>query len=214
MDAIVAFLQRLDLHPVVDHFTVGLLIVGVLIDIVASAAPTRTWLRYMALTLMILGAIAAGASYFSGDIEADRLFKSFGDAMTPAAKGVFHWHAMLGEYMAIAFGVLALWRILIQAVGSFAGSRPVYLLAAIVACAVLLYIGSLGGKLVYTFGWGTPLLQEPSAPPTATPVTNETLPSVTVPTPVAPMPTTTSTPAIVTPPPSLPTATPTPQPTA
>jgi uncharacterized membrane protein len=212
MDAIVAFLQRLDLHPVLDHFTVALLIVGVAIDIVASAAPTRTWLRYMALTLMILGAIAAGASYFSGDIEADRLFKSFGDAMTPAAKAVFHWHAMLGEYMAIVFGVLALWRILIQAVGSFAGSRPIYLLAAIIACAVLIYIGSLGGKLVYTFGWGTALLQAPVATPTPTPTTNEALPSVTVPTP--PIPVATPPPAIVTPPPSLPTATPTPQPTA
>ena len=117
MDAILAALQRWDLHPVVDHFTVALLVVGVVIDIIASAAPTRTWLRYMALTLMILGAIAAGASYFSGDMEADRLFKSFGDAMSPAAKAVFSRHAMLGEYMAVVFGVLALWRILIQGVG-------------------------------------------------------------------------------------------------
>ena len=208
MDAIVALLQRLDLHPVFDHFTIGLLIIGVAIDIVASAAPTRTWLRYTALTLMILGAIAAGASYFSGDMEADRLFKSFGDAMSPAAKAVFHRHAMLGEYMAVVFGVLALWRILIQGVGFFTGSRPVYLLAAIIASAVLIYIGSLGGQLVYTFGWGTPLLQAPVATPTPTPTSNEALPSVTAPTPAVPV--STPTPVIVTPPPSLPTATPTP----
>ncbi len=34
--AILASLQRWDLHPVVDHFTISLLIVGVLIDLVAS----------------------------------------------------------------------------------------------------------------------------------------------------------------------------------
>ena len=55
MDAVVKFLQPLDLHPVVDHFSVALLFVAVLIDLVASAAPTRIWLRYSAVMLMILG---------------------------------------------------------------------------------------------------------------------------------------------------------------
>ena len=55
MDAVVHFFQPLDLHPVVDHFTVALLIVGVLTDLVASLFPLRNWIRYMALTLMILG---------------------------------------------------------------------------------------------------------------------------------------------------------------
>src|ERR1700694_4318697 len=115
MDAILATLQRWDLHPVADHFTIGLLVVGVLIDLIASLAPTRTWLRYTALSLMILGAIAAGASYFSGDMEADRVWNS----MTAPAKEVLHRHATLGTYMAVVFGVLAVWRILIEAIGFF-----------------------------------------------------------------------------------------------
>ena len=69
MDAVVHFLQPLDLHPVIDHFTVALLMVGVLIDLIASLFPVRAWLRYMALTLMVLGAISAGASYATGDME-------------------------------------------------------------------------------------------------------------------------------------------------
>ncbi len=208
MDKIVEILTRLDLHPVVDHFTVSLLIVGVLIDLIASVAPTRTWLRYMALTLMILGAIAAGASYGTGDLEADRVF----DAMSAPAKAVFHWHAMLGEYFAVIFGVLAIWRILIQGVGFFAGSRPVYLVFAVISVGVLLYIGSLGGKMVYTYGVGTALMSPPTMPTAIpTPVANESLPTVTVPT--ATPSTVTSAPSVAAPPPTaapLPTATATP----
>jgi uncharacterized membrane protein len=188
MDAILATLQRWDLHPVVDHFTVSLLIIGVLIDLIASAAPTRTWVRYMALTLMILGAIAAGASYLTGDMEGDRLF----DAMSAPAKAVFHWHAMLGEYFAVAFGVLAVWRILIEGVGFFGGSRPVYLVFAVISAGVLLYIGHLGGQMVYTYGVGTALMSPaptPTAMPTATAVLNESLPTVSVPTATPSVPT-------------------------
>ena len=84
MDTILTHLQAWDLHPVVDHFTIGLLVVAVLIDLVASLAPSRIWIRYTALLLMILGAIAAGASYFTGDMEADRVW----NAMSEPAKAV------------------------------------------------------------------------------------------------------------------------------
>jgi len=194
MDALLATLQRWDLHPVVDHFTVGLLVVGVLIDLVASLAPTRLWLRYTAITLMVLGAIAAGSSYFTGDMEADRVWKT----MSPAAKSVLHWHAMLGEYFAIVFAVLAVWRILIEVSGIFAGSRPIYLIAAVISAGVLIYIGSLGGEMVYTYGVGTQVAASPEVP-TATPtmVNNGELPTVTVPTITLPIPTSTATPMVM-----------------
>jgi uncharacterized membrane protein len=185
MDHFLTILKGWDLHPVVDHFTVSLLIVGVLIDLVASIAPTRTWLRYMALTLMILGAIAAGSSYFTGGLEADRVWET----MSAPAKGVLHWHAMLGEYFAIVFGVLAVWRILIEAVGFFAGSRPLYLIAAVISAGVLIYIGHLGGQMVYTYGVGTlaaPSEVPPQSSASATPeVPAASLPTVTVPSPTA-----------------------------
>lgn len=187
MDAIVQALQRLDLHPVADHFTIAILILGVVIDLVASVASTRVWLRYMALTLMVLGAIAAGASYASGDIEADRVWKAIG----PETRAVLHRHAEFAEYLAVIFGVLALWRILIEAIGFFAGSRPVYLIVALLAAGALLYTGSLGGELVYGYGVGTALMGSQGAPPvssptpTPAPVPNEALPMVSVPTPTA-----------------------------
>ena len=186
MDSVVKFLQPLQLHPQVDHFSVALLIVAVLIDLVASLAPNRIWLRYTALTLMILGAIAAGASFLTGDAEADRIWNALGQP----AKDVLKTHAELGEYLAITFGVLAVWRILIQVAGFMAGSRMIYLIVSIVAIIVLGYQSHLGGVLVYDYGAGTALMAAAPVPsetasPGAAPTSTAPLPMVSVPTPLA-----------------------------
>jgi uncharacterized membrane protein len=203
MDSVVKFLQPWQLHPVVDHFTIGLLIVAVLIDLVASAAPTRIWLRYTALLLLILGALAAAASYFTGDMEADRIWNALG----PPAKDVLKTHAELGEYLAITFGILAVWRILIQGFGFMAGSRAIYLIVAVVAIVTLGYSGHLGGVLVYDYGAGTALMAaapvpSQSASPSPAPGSSEAIPMVSVPTPLAtstaPLPASTAPPAIPT----------------
>ena len=158
MDSVVKFLQPYQPHPYVDHFSVALLFIAVLIDLVASTAPNRIWLRYTAVLLMILGAIAAGGSYFTGGMEADRIW----DALGPPAKEVLKRHAELGEYLAIGFGVLAVWRIMIQAFGFMAGSRAIYLIVAILAIATLGYQSHLGGVLVYDYGAGTALMAVPA----------------------------------------------------
>jgi uncharacterized membrane protein len=203
MDSVVKFLQPWQLHPVVDHFTIGLLIVAVLIDLVASAAPTRIWLRYTALLLLILGALAAAASYFTGDMEADRIWNALG----PPAKDVLKTHAELGEYLAITFGILAVWRILIQGFGFMAGSRAIYLIVAVVAIVTLGYSGHLGGELVYDYGAGTALMAAAPVPsqaasPSPAPGSSEAIPMVSVPTRLAtstaPLPAPTAPPAIPT----------------
>jgi uncharacterized membrane protein len=203
MDSVVKFLQPWQLHPVVDHFTIGLLIVAVLIDLVASAAPTRIWLAYTALTLTILGALAAGGSYFTGGMEADRIWNALG----PPARDVLKTHAQLGEYLAITFGILAVWRILIQGFGFVAGSRAIYLIVAVVAIVTLGYAGHLGGVLVYDYGAGTALMAAAPVPsqaaiPSPAPISSGAIPMVSVPTPpatsTAPMPASAAPPAIPT----------------
>jgi len=185
MDRVVAYLQHLDLHPVVDHFTVAILAIAVLTDLVASILPTRMWVRYMALTLTLLGSLAAACSYFTGGWEAHRIF----DALGPEAKAVLHRHAQLGEAMAITFGILAIWRILIQATTTFGNARGLYLIVAFVAVVVVFYVGSLGGQLVYTYGAGTALMSSQPVPlpelPSAIPTPAGPLPTVSVPTTVA-----------------------------
>jgi uncharacterized membrane protein len=212
MDSVVKFLQPYQLHPVIDHFSIALLFVAVLIDLVASAAPTRIWLRYTALLLMILGALAAGGSFFTGGMEGDRIWKALGDP----AKEVLKRHDDLGLYLAITFGILALWRILLEAFGFMAGSRAIYLIVSMLAIVALGYQGYLGGVLVYDYGAGTALMAAAPVPsegasPAAESSSAGPIPTVSVPTAAA-----TATPmmTIAPPPATSPTAVPTVQPSA
>ena len=221
MDQVVKILQPYQLHPVVDHFSVALLFVAVLIDLVAGSAPNRIWLRYTAVLLMILGAIAAGASFFTGGMEAERIWNALGDS----AKEVLKKHDDLGKYLAITFGVLALWRIMIQAFGFMAGSRAIYLIVAFLAIIVLGYQSHLGGVLVYEYGAGTALMASAPVPseaasPAAEPTSSGPLPTVSVPTPQAsssapPAPAASASTSMESPKPAaMPTAVPTIQPSA
>jgi uncharacterized membrane protein len=215
MDQVVKFLQPYQLHPVVDHFSVALLFVAVLVDLFAGASPTRIWLRYTAVLLMILGALAAGASFFTGDMEADRIWNALGQP----AREVLKRHAQLGEYLAIAFGVLAVWRLMIQSFGFMAGSRAIYLIVAILAVATLGYSAHLGGVLVYDYGAGTALMAAAPVPsegasPSAEASPAGPIPTVSVPTAMATSTQTGTSSAPATSAGSMPTAVPTVQPSA
>lgn len=202
MANVLAWLTALQLHPVVDHFSISLIIIGVLIDLVATLVPGRLWMRYMALTLMILGAIAAAGSWVTGGtLQPQWVWKT----VPAVAKPLMHRHAELGEILMYAAGILALWRILIQAVTAMARSRAIYLVVAVIVVLVICYQGHLGGELVYGYGVGTQpqrslIEATPAASMSPTPV-----PMVAVPTPVP------SVAAFAT---ASPTATPTPTATA
>jgi uncharacterized membrane protein len=210
MDQVVKFLQPYQLHPVVDHFSIALLFVAVLIDLVASMSPTRIWLRYTALLLMILGAIAAGGSFFTGGMEGDRIWNALG----APAKEVLKRHDDLGLYLAVTFGVLAVWRIMIQGFGFMAGSRAIYLIVAVLAIVALGYQGHLGGVLVYDYGAGTALMASAPVPSEGASPASEASPAGPIPTVSVPTPIATATPMeTIAPPAASPASIPTPVPT-
>lgn len=180
MEGIIRILEAWQFHPLVDHFTLVLLTTAVVADLVALLFSTRLWFRYMALTLMIAGAIAAALSYLTGILEAQRL----GDAVTGPAKEVLRNHALFGEYLMYAFVLLALWRIGLQAFNFLAGSRTTFLILALTAIGFLFWETHLGGDLLYTYGVGTQLMAAAMGP-TATPSETPGLPltPMTSPTP-------------------------------
>ncbi len=196
MANVLAWLTTLQLHPIADHFTIALLFAAIFIDLIASLAPTRAWLRYMALTLIVMGAVATAASWVTGGTLQPRwVFKT----IPPAAKVLMHHHAELGDILIYVFGVLALWRILIESVTFMARSRAIYLIVAIVAVGVIGYQGHLGGELVYDYGVGTALLQSTATPTpaeSAGTMNPASIPTVTVPSPMpTAMPSTAPSPA-------------------
>jgi len=161
MEKIGTIVNHWHLHPFVDHFTISLLIVALLADIAASLLPLRLWLRYAALALMITGAVAAAASWFTGGFDAHQTSK----LLPSQARAILHDHARLGYYLMIAFAVLALWRLLIQLLAFMQRTRQIYLALTLLAVIFLLYQGYLGGQLVYEYGAGTEVLlrQAPAA---------------------------------------------------
>jgi uncharacterized membrane protein len=204
MQALIDTLKAWQLHPFVDHFTVSLIVVAVLVDIVASILPSRLWLRYMALTLLVLGTLAAFGSQVTGGWEADRVW----DSLSEPGKALLRRHGWWGHWLPYVFAVVALWRILLQFVGFAARTRPIYVIVAIIIAGLVLYQGFLGGNLVYDYGTGTALLQaatpiaSPSVVPAPPPMSASPIPTVFVPTPT---PISATTPAA-----AAPTGTPTP----
>ncbi|MGH7947928.1 MAG: DUF2231 domain-containing protein [Candidatus Binataceae bacterium] len=162
MDAIIEWLKTLQLHPVADHFTIALLATGVVLDLVGSFASTRTWLRYSALTLIVLGTIATAASFYTGHWDAEAVE----DLLSGAPKDALEWHEEFGHWILYAFIAIAVWRLAIQAFDFIARTRNIYLVVAVVAVVALFWQGHWGGELVYEYGIGTELLK-PSAAPSA-----------------------------------------------
>jgi uncharacterized membrane protein len=180
MQALVETIKAWQPHPAVDHFTIALVIVGILTDVVASTMPSRSWPRTTALTLMVAGAAAAWGSKVSGGWEAGRVR----DNVSGPALEILNRHAFLGDWLPWAILALAIWRLGIQFAGFPADARALYLLVALVAGSVMLYQGHLGGELVYEYGVGTALMPaavstaSPEPSPVATPPQPEAIPTV------------------------------------
>jgi uncharacterized membrane protein len=154
MQSVIETLKAWQPHPFVDHFTVALILLGIITDLVASLFSARLWLRYMALTLIILGAFGAWGSNVTGGWEAGRVW----DSVTGPGKDVLQRHAWWGGVLPWVFSVLALWRIGVQFIGVIAELRPIYLLVAILTGVAIFYQAHLGGEMVYDYGVGTALL--------------------------------------------------------
>ena len=216
MQSVIESLKAWQPHPFVDHFTVALILIGILTDLVASIFSARLWIRYMALTLMIGGAIGAAGSNVTGGWEAGRVW----DSVSGAGKTYLETHAWWGHRLPWVFGALALWRLGLQFLGFIAASRPIYLMVAIIAGVAIIYQGHLGGVMVYDYGIGmasttggqtmtgtplsspavpTPEMTSAPSPPTsllspppsiAPTIAPTVVPSPAIPTPTMPEPTT------------------------
>jgi uncharacterized membrane protein len=176
MDVVIA---KYHLHAIVDHFTIGLLTIGILADIVGylvnsllnNASPRAKSLAgrlcATAPVLLVPGAIFAIVSRFTGESEAERVW----DTISPAAQQILLSdtgfqrllsHAVLGTYLMYAFSALAAWRLMLEIWPRLERTQLIYFGVATIALSALLYQGTTGGELVYNHGAGTSQAQPTS----------------------------------------------------
>jgi uncharacterized membrane protein len=169
-------IAKYHLHPIVDHFTIALLAIGILADVVGylinslfgmaspRARSLASRLCATAPVLLIPGAMSAILSKITGESEAERVW----DTISPAAQRIllsdtgfqrFLSHAVLGTYLMYAFSALAAWRLMVEVWPRLKSAQLVYFGVASVALSALLYQATTGGELVYNHGAGTSQVQ-------------------------------------------------------
>ena len=139
-----------NLHPVVVHFPIALLIVAVLADLLALIRRGSSWLSSATASLYVLGAIAAWAAFLSGREAAE------GVLLPAAANPILTEHADWAQRTAWLYGLLALVR-LVAVWQGWIRRVAVHLILFLVAAGGLFALyetGDHGAQLVYQYGVG------------------------------------------------------------
>ncbi|OGL40806.1 MAG: hypothetical protein A3C43_00610 [Candidatus Schekmanbacteria bacterium RIFCSPHIGHO2_02_FULL_38_11] len=138
--------DSIPIHPMMVHFTIALLSVGFLCDLLARFTKSES-LKNAAWWNLLFGFFAIIATALTGWLAARSIPHS------EATHEIMEIHEILGFTALGIFAVLLLWRILIRAniiTRFFILSTAVWLIGV----GVIFAGGYYGGKLVYEFGVG------------------------------------------------------------
>lgn len=144
-----------NVHPIVVHFPIALLIVAVLVDFLAIVRHRYEWLLLAATGLYVLGAVTAWMAFFSGREAAD------GVLLPAAANPVLTEHADWAQWTASLYGVLALVRLIVIWQG-WMRQKAVHLILFLIAAGGLFMLyetGDHGAQLVYQYGVGVSAIE-------------------------------------------------------
>jgi len=118
-----------NIHPLLVHFPITLLIIAVLIDLVSLIIKNQKWLKNSATLLYAIGAAFTVVTYFTGKNAADTV------AIPAAANLIVNEHSDWALRTVLFFGILALIRLAV----SFKMPEPKY------SVSVPLFVGGLAG---------------------------------------------------------------------
>ncbi len=145
------------IHAMLNHFPAALLPVSVVLDLLGLWLK-RESLKAAAFWTLIAGVLGTGAAIASGLLAADAAEHS------EQAHAIMETHETLAFIVLAIFGVLAIWRMLRRGVWR-EKEQPVALTAGVIGVLILVYAGSLGGKLMFDHAVGIPtarLMQIPA----------------------------------------------------
>jgi uncharacterized membrane protein len=139
-----------NLHPMLVHFPIVLLIIAVLFDLAALIFKKYNWLRFTADLLYILGGLAAIITYLSGKQAASSVH------IPSAAYPTLSTHADWALKTVIFFAVYALSRLyLSQKKYTQRGVIPLLLFfVGLAGIYLLVETGGHGAELVFRYGVG------------------------------------------------------------
>ena len=142
-----------NLHPAVVHFPIALLITAFGFDLAALALRSRRWLDKTATSLYVLGAVAAGVTYLTGDHAAEGL-----KGVRGTAQAAIYDHADAALITLLAFIAIAILRLIVVWRDRTAARTPigalriVVVILALAGLAQLARTADMGGALVYRHG--------------------------------------------------------------
>lgn len=134
------------IHPIVVHFPIALLCVGVAFDALAPRWPTGG-LRETSLYCLLAGVMSAALAVVTGGME-EELAERAG-----APESVLELHESLGTVTLVVFFVLLGLRLAMQW-GWIKDIRSLTLGLGVIGIVILALTGYWGGELVYTYGIG------------------------------------------------------------
>lgn len=136
------------LHAAINDLPPALLLASVAFDLL-GAFTKRESLKAAGFWTLIFGATGAAASVVTGLLAEDRVEHA------ESAHALMETHEAFAWVILGLFGVLAIWRLLRRGVWS-EKEQPIALTAGVIGLGLLLYMTTLGGKLVFEHATGIP----------------------------------------------------------
>lgn len=151
-----------NIHPLLVHFPIAILVVAALANLATLFIPSAWWDETKNTILYVAGAIFAGITYYSGTIAADTVF------LPTEAQSVLSEHAEWARYLLWFFVLYALLRMAFHWFDLF--ERKSFKIIAFITVLPGLFMifetAEYGGKMVYGYGAGTGQLLQQEEPET------------------------------------------------
>jgi uncharacterized membrane protein len=139
-----------NIHPLLVHFPIALLIIAVVIDLLALLLRKEIWLRNTRLLVYLLGSLSAVAAYLSGSQAADLV------SLPPLANPVLTEHADLALLTIIYFLLYTLISsiLFIKEIDKSLWVQFISVVLVFPGIFLLFETAEHGAELVYRFGAG------------------------------------------------------------
>lgn len=149
-----------NIHPLLVHFPIALLVVTGLANLITLFIPEKWWDETKNTILYVAGTLFTGITYYSGTVAADSVF------LPTEAQSVLSEHADWAEYLLWFFILYSLLRIAFHWFDLFE-KKSFKIIAFITVLPGLFMVyetAEYGGKMVFGYGAGTGQLLQQEEP--------------------------------------------------